>query len=190
MMFAENGVPIDSLRFLLLLILVCSLSEIASAHNGPPFPIVTDQPTGPCKISIWAHPDIGTSNFFVLVDPLPGRSIPSDLKMEMGIQPVNGRLPEVVYPMTRDTGPGQIQYNVQVEFDRQEFFKVRVLVHSSEGEGEALSQVEATPAGFGRWDLLFYMTPFLVVVILFYRGVRKKRKQLAAQLQTENAQST
>jgi len=166
-------------RVLILVTLLYGFSGIAFAHNGPPFPIVTDQPTGPCKVSIWAHPDIGTSNFFVLVDPLPGGTIPGDLKMEMGIQPVNGRLPEVFYPMTRDSGRGQVQYNVQVEFDRQEFFKVRLRLHSSAGDGEALSQVEATPTGFGRWDLLFYMTPFLVIAILFYRGVRKKKKQLA-----------
>src|SRR5208282_108226 len=70
------------------------------AHNGPPFPIITDQRVGPCIVSLWIHPDIGTSPIFVLVDATPGGAIPKDLRLEIGIQPVNGRLSEVIYPTT------------------------------------------------------------------------------------------
>lgn len=152
------------------------LSSFAQAHNGPPFAIVVDQVTGPCKISIWTHPDIGTGTFFVLVDPLPGGKIPDDLKVDIGIQPESNRLPEVVYPMQRDNSRGELQYNATVDFDRQDFFRVRVHLQSSAGSGEAISRVEATPAGFGRWDLLFYALPFLFVAAMFYRGVRKRKK--------------
>jgi hypothetical protein len=72
-----------------------------------------------------------------------------------------------------------------VDFDKQDFFKVRVHVQSLAGSGEVFSQVEATPQGFGRWDLLFYLLPFLLIAVLFYRGVRKKRKQLTQQLRAE-----
>ena len=44
----------------------------ARAHNGPPFPIIENQKVGPCVISLWTHPDVGTGTFFVFVDPLPG----------------------------------------------------------------------------------------------------------------------
>jgi hypothetical protein len=172
-----------SLHFSLLLAFLSCSSVLAKAHNGPPFPIITDKQIGSVKIAVWTHPDIGTGTFFVLVDPLPGTSVPNDLKIDLGIQPTNNRLPEVIYPMQRDNGRGEIQYNAQVEFDRQDFFKVRVQVQSSSGSGEVSSQVEATPQGFGRWDLLFYLLPFLLVAALFYRGVRKKRKSLA-QLQS------
>lgn len=169
----------------LVAIFVCWLSSLAYAHNGPPFPIVTERQIGTLKIAVWTHPDIGIGTFFVLVDPAPGTSLPNDLKIDLGIQPTNNRLPEVVYPMTRDTGRGEVQYNAQVEFDKQDFFRVRVHVQSSAGSGEAISQVEATPQGFGRWDLLFYLSPFLVIAALFYHGVRKKRRKLTQQMEQE-----
>jgi hypothetical protein len=170
-------------KLALLAAICCLLTPLAAAHVGPPFPIVVDQQIGTCKISIWTHPDIGLSAFFVLVDPMPGTTVPSDLKMDIGVQPVSGRWAEVVYPMDRQNNHGQVQYNAQVEFDRQEFFRVRVHLQSATVNGEAISQVEATPTGFGRWDLLFYLSPFLLIVIVFYRGVRKKRKKLAQQAQ-------
>ena len=122
----------------------------------------------------------------MLVDPLPDTSVPNDLKIDLGIQPTSNRLPEVMYPMQRDSGRGEVQYNAQVEFDKQDFFRVRVRVQSSAGSGEAVSQVEATPQGFGRWDLLFYLSPFLAIAALFYHGVRKKRKRLIQQMNTKD----
>lgn len=148
---------------------------MAKAHNGPPFPIVTDKQIGDVRIAIWTHPDIGTGEFFVLVDPLPGKSVPSDLRIDLGIQPTSNRLPEVVYRMQRDNSRAQVQYNASATFDKQDYFKVRVHVQSARGNGEVSSQVEATPEGFGQWDLAFYLLPFAFIAALFYRGVRKKR---------------
>jgi hypothetical protein len=173
-------------RFSLLVTFSCSFSLLAQAHNGPPFPIIADKQIGSVKIAVWTHPDIGRGTFFVLVDPLPGTSVPNDLEIDLGIQPTSNRLSEVVYPMQRDNGRGQVQYNAQVDFDKQDFFKVRVHVRSLAGSGEVFSQVEATPQGFGRWDLLFYLLPFLLIAALFYRGVRKKRKQWTQQLRAES----
>jgi len=174
-----------SLKFILPPLFFCWVSVCAKAHNGPPFPIVTDKQIGTVKIAVWTHPDIGLGVFFVLVDPLPGRSVPNDLKIDLGIQPTSERLPEVVYSMQRDNGRAEVQYNAQVEFDKQDFFKVRVQVQSSTGSGEVSSQVEATPQGFGRWDLLFYLLPFLFIAAMFYRGVRRKRKKLLKQMDAE-----
>jgi len=173
-------------ELVLAAIFFCCLGTLARAHNGPPSPIITDRQIGTFKIAVWTHPDIGIGTFFVLVDPAPGTTVPNDLKIDLGIQPISNRLAEVVYPMTRDTGRGEVQYNAQVEFDKQDFFRVRVRVQSSAGSGEAISQVEATPQGFGRWDLLFYLSPFLVIAVLFYHGVRKKRRKLTQQMQEEH----
>jgi hypothetical protein len=155
----------------------------ARAHNGPPFPIIENQKVGPCIVSLWTHPDIGTGTFFVLVDPLPGGKVPDDLKIEIGITPESGRLPEVVYPATRDDTRGQIEYKTAAEFDRHEFWRVRLVLRSAQGSGEAMSRVEATPAGFGRWDLLLYLLPFLAVALLWFRGVNRVRKRRNKKLQ-------
>jgi hypothetical protein len=153
----------------------------AQAHNGPPFPIIENQKIGPCIVSLWTHPDIGTGAFFVLVDPLPGSKIPDDLKIGIGVQPESGRLPEVVYAATREDTRGQLEYKALAEFDRDEFWRIRLVLQSSQGSSEILSRVEATPPGFGRWDLLLYLLPFLAVAFLWFRGMtrtRNRRKKL------------
>ena len=153
----------------------------AQAHNGPPFPIIENQKIGPCIVSLWTHPDIGTGTFFVLVDALPGTKIPDDLKIGIGVQPESGRLPEVVYAATREDTRGQLEYKALAEFDRDEFWRIRLVLQSSQGTSEMLSRVEATPPGFGRWDLLLYLLPFLAVAFLWFRGMtrtRNRRKKL------------
>jgi hypothetical protein len=149
----------------------------ARAHNGPPFPIIENQKVGPCVVSLWTHPDVGTGTFFVLVDPLPGSKIPDDLKIGIGVQPESGRLPEVVYAAARDDTRGQVEYKALAEFDRDEFWRIRLVLQSSQGSGEMLSRVEATPPGFGRWDLLLYLLPFLAVAFLWFRGMTRSRNR-------------
>ena len=148
----------------------------AAAHNGPPFPIITDQRVGPCIISLWTHPDIGTGTFFVMVDPVPGGSIPKDLKIQIGVQPVSGRLREAVYSAWVEDLRGQVEYKTEVQFDQQELWNVRLVLSSSAGGGEALSKVEPTPPGFGRWDLLLYLLPFLGVGFLWFNAIIKRRR--------------
>jgi hypothetical protein len=161
-----------------------SLSALpARAHNGPPFPIITEQRVGPCIVSLWIHPDIGTSPIFVLVDPAPGEAIPKDLKLEIGIQPISGRLPEVVYQTTIADQRGQLEYKTDVEFDRQEFWDVRLILRSSAGGGVAMAKVEATPVGYGRWDLLLFALPFVAVGFLWFKVVAKRRLQRKHRLQ-------
>jgi hypothetical protein len=162
---------------LALVALVVALGLPAAAHNGPPFPIVENKRVGPCIISLWTHPDVGTGTFFVIVDPMPGGTIPGDLKIEIGVQPESGRLPEAVYDANRDETRGQVQFKTLANFDRDEFYRVRVILESSQGRGEAFSRVEATPAGFGKWDLLFFLLPFLAVALLWFRGMSRHRSR-------------
>jgi hypothetical protein len=162
-----------------LLLMLCTLP--ASAHNGPPFPIIEDRRMGQCMVSLWTHPDIGTGIFFVLVEPVTGGSIPGDLKFNIGIQPESKRLPEVVYAMNREDDRGQVQYRALVDFDRGEFFTVRLVLQDSRGPTEVFSRVEATPVGFGRWDLLLYLLPFLAVAFLWFRGITRRRSRMRRQ---------
>jgi hypothetical protein len=148
----------------------------AEAHNGPPFPIVENRKMAGCVISLWTHPDIGTGTFFVLIDPAPGGKVPDDLKVEIGIQPESGRLAEVLYPAVRQNSRGQVEYNVSAQFDRDEFYRVRLILHDAQGTEEALSRVEATPPGYGRWDLLLYLLPFLAVAFLWFWGISHRRR--------------
>src|ERR1700722_19733925 len=164
-------------------LLSLSLAPPVRAHNGPPFPIIVDQRVGPCIVSLWTHPDIGLGTFFVMVDAVPGSTIPSDLKIDLGIEPVSGRLAEVIYPTRRENLRGQLEYKTEVNFDRQEFWRARLILHSSQGDGESTASVEATPAGFGRWDLLLYLLPFGGVGFLWIKAVTAKRSYRRKQLE-------
>jgi hypothetical protein len=162
----------------------------ASAHNGPPFPIIENKKVGPCIVALWTHPDVGTGAFYVFVEPAPGTTLPADLKIKIGVQPVTGRLPEKFYEAERVKSHGPAQYNAQADFDRQELWRVRLVLQSAQGGGEATADVEVTPPGFGRWDLLLYLLPFLFVAFLWFRGVsRAKGRRNLQRLEGTNVKS-
>jgi hypothetical protein len=170
---------------LLFLVLILNAGIPASAHNGPPFPIISDKQVGPCVISLWTHPDVGIGTFFVIVAPPPGGKIPSDLKIDLSVQPVSGRLAEVRYPTERGDMNGQEQFNASIPFDQQEMWRVRIFVSSSAGNGESMATVEVTPPGLGRWDLLLFTSPFLLVGFLWYLGMSRRRKMMQTVAQAE-----
>jgi hypothetical protein len=72
---------------------------------------------------------------------------------------------------------------VSAQFDRDEFYRVRLVLRSAQGMEEALSRVEATPPGYGRWDLLLYLLPFLAVAFLWFRGMSRRRRYKNRSLQ-------
>lgn len=145
-----------------------------NAHDGPPFPIIVDQKAGPAVISLWGDPDVGTGTFFVIVN---AAEITGDLKVQVAVQPVSGRLAEVFYPAEREEVRGQIQYKALVAFDAEELWQVRVHVQRGEEKGEATASVEVTPPGLGRWDLLIYLLPFLAIGFLWIVAILRKRSR-------------
>jgi hypothetical protein len=160
----------------LCLLLAAALPAVA--HNGPPFPIIVDRRVGPCVISLWTHPDVGIGTFWVMVEPPPRGALPKDLKVLIGVQPVSGRLPEKRYAAQIDKSGAQVQYYVEVPFDAQELWRIRVSLDSSAGHGESTATVEVTPPGLGRWDLLWYASPFAAVGFLWFRALMRKRKRI------------
>jgi len=126
-------------------------------------------------ISIWTDPDVGQASFFVLINALPGRVIPKDLRVQLAVQPKSGRLTEAQYQMQRANLRDQVQYQAVVHLDQEEMWRIRVTLASAGGGGEVLTEVEATPPGYGRWDLVLYMLPFLAVAVLWLLAVIKKR---------------
>ena len=169
----------------LLIVLLLVWPTPVGAHNGPPFPIIENKKVGPCIVALWTHPDVGTGAFYVFVDPAPGGTIPDDLKIKIGVQPVTGRLPEKFYEAAHVKSRGQVEYNAQADFDRQELWRVRLVIESSQGGGEATAEVQVTPPGFGRWDLLLYLLPFLLVAFLWFRGITRAKQRRKRQVRKE-----
>jgi hypothetical protein len=169
----------------LLIVLLLVWPTPVGAHSGPPFPIIENKKVGPCIVALWTHPDVGTGAFYVFVDPGPGGTIPDDLKIKIGVQPVTGRLPEKFYEAAHVKSRGQVEYNAQADFDRQELWRVRLVIESSQGGGEATAEVQVTPPGFGRWDLLLYLLPFLLVAFLWFRGITRAKQRRKRQVRKE-----
>jgi hypothetical protein len=158
--------------------LLPAASPAVHAHEGPPFPIIVDRQAGPYVISVWADPDVGTGTFFVILAAPPGSVLPAENQVEVCVQPTSGRLPEACYTATRQNLRDRAQHYAEVTFDRQEMWRVRVRVSSAQGSGEVATEVEATPPGYGAWDLLIYGFPFILFGVLWlYAALRSRRQQ-------------
>ncbi len=157
-------------------VIIFFFANVVSAHEGPPFPLFVDRKVDPFVISVWTDPDVGEALFFVIVN---ASTLPPDLRVKVGVQPVSGRLAEQFYTAERENLQGQVQYRVQVHFDAQEVWRVRVRLESAQGNAETVDTVEATPPGYGRWDLLIYLAPFLAIGALWsiamVRKIRRRR---------------
>jgi hypothetical protein len=161
--------------FLLAICLLDATSLPACAHEGPPYPIVVDKTAGPSLMSVWGDPDVGIGTFYMILEPLKGSAVPGDVKIHVAVQPVSGRLPEARYTAERDRSSRSVQFKAEVPFDAQERWRLRVMLESSQGAGEVTSDIEVTPPGFGRWDLLIYFFPFLLIGLLWLRAFFRKR---------------
>jgi hypothetical protein len=162
-------------RLLGVCVIVLLMAQTTSAHEGPPFPLFVDQKVDRYVISLWSDPDVGDALFFVIVSA-PAQ-LPPDFQVQIGVQPASGRLREAFYAGTRESVSGQVQYRALVHFDAEELWRVRVRLQSSEGVAETTATVEATPPGYGRWDLLVYLLPFLAIGVLWAVAMIRKSKR-------------
>ena len=151
-------------------------SSAVWAHIGPPYPIMQDRKIGPLKVEVWSNPDVGTGSFFIVIDPAKGGSVPSDMKVQVTVQPVSGRLPKKTYDAWRDKLRDRVEFKAEALFDKEETWKVEVALSSKEISGETDTNVEVTPALLGRWDLLLFLLPFLGVGFLWFKAVTTRRR--------------
>src|ERR1700759_1315891 len=124
-------------RICLITLLVLCAARPARAHLGPPYPIMQDRKVDPLTVSVWANPDTGIGSFFVIIDPPKGGIVPSDMKVQVAVQPVSGRLPERAYGAWREKLRDRVEFKADVPFDKEEEWRVRILLTSSAGSGEA-----------------------------------------------------
>ncbi len=175
-------------RYALPLVIILFFVKSVNAHEGPPFPLFVDRKVDPYVVSVWTDPDVGEALFFVIVN---APQLSPDLRVQVGVQPVSGRVGETFYAAERENLQGQVQYRAQVHFDSQEFWNVRVRLVSAQGNAETLEVVEATPPGYGRWDLLIYLLPFLAIGTLWAIAmVRKTRQRTEPQRGTKDTRQS
>lgn len=161
---------------MLTLGLLLALHARGSAHEGPPYPLFVDRAVGAYVVSVWADPDVGTGTFIVVAEPPPGGALPEGLKVEVCVRPTDLRLAEACHAAERERTRERAQFSGAVPFDAQGLWHVRVVLRGPSGEGETAVDVEVTPDGLGRWDLLLYFFPFAAVGFLWLRAAFKGRR--------------
>lgn len=174
----ESGWP--RLR-LVILGLLCA-SAVVRAHNGPPFPIVSNQITGEYSISIWTDPDTTddgrpAGQFWVVVDPADGnRPIPSETRATVTIRPLD-RDGSTLSARTEPVNGAVGRQFVVLLMDHEGPYEVHVTVEGSLGHVEVDSKVDATydlrPA---RGLIVLYLFPFVAIGALWAKLLLRRRQ--------------
>ena len=144
---------------------------------------------GPCIVSLWTHPDVGIGTFFVLVKAAPGNRIPQDLKFDIGVLPLSGRLAEQRYSTSRSIQNEELRFDASIPFDKMEQWRVNLYMRSASANQMATTTVEVTPPGLGAWDLLFFSWPFFGFGAIWFIAMKRrwKRRMTASVSTRDNA---
>jgi len=151
-----------------------------AAHRGAPSPIVHDQRVGPYVASVWTDPEVGSGPLYVVLEAADGVTFTPPSAVRVGVAPVSGRLPEVVYeahPMPVRRGA---RFMTNVVFDGAERWNLRILIDGGAGGGQLTSQLEAVPnVATGPFVLVLSVLPFLTVGGVWWRAAVVRRRSVA-----------
>ena len=162
------------------LLLLASAPGAGSAHDGPPFPIVSERAVGAYLIDVWTDPDAtddgsAAGQFWVMLGENGRGRAPAGTSVEVAIRP-NGRggpwLTAAAEPVKGDV----TRQFAALVMDREGRFDVRVIVRGPLGEETAAAWVDATydlrppPA-----MLVVYALPFLAVGVLWTKLLLRRR---------------
>jgi hypothetical protein len=162
---------------LMSVLLILGGSAEAWAHIGPPYPIMQNRKIGPLSVDVWSNPDVGIGSFYVIINPPKGGSVPADMKVQVVVQPVSRRLPEKAYGAWREKLKDLVEFKTVVPFDKEEMWRIRVLLSSAQVTGETDVDVMVTPTLLGRLNLLLFLLPFLGIGFLWFKAANVKRNQ-------------
>ena len=171
-----------------LLALICLsmmfLARAVSAHDGPPFPIVSVRVAGPYSVSVWTDPDTtddasAGGQFWVVLHRTDGTDVPDATRATVSIAPRDRAGP----PLTGRTEP--LDGNVSRQFvalvmNHEGWFTVDVIIDGPLGPAAIESEVEGTydlrPA---PGLLVLYMAPFILVGFLWLKLLLRRRGKRA-----------
>jgi len=150
------------------------LASAPSAHDGPPYPILVDEPVAGSVVSIWADPDVGVGTFYLYVVAAEGRE-PSLPDVDIAVRPVDGHAGEQVFGAVVADEDEPFQLVGETDFDRRGDWEVRFLFEDGGERAELAKTVDVTPPGLGKIDLLWYLSPFLALGFLWVKVFLARR---------------
>jgi hypothetical protein len=155
-------------------------ANVVTAHSGPPYPIVSDQPAGPYQVSIWTDPDATDDGspggqFWVTIGMSDGGAVPADTQAVVTIDPARRSGP----PQTGRASPVNADVSrqfVALVMDHEGRFTVKASISSTRGSGTVESFVDAT------YDLrpspamvAVYALPFVVIGLIWLKVMVRRR---------------
>ena len=156
----------------------------ADAHDGPPFPIVSDRPVGRYVVSIWTDPDAtddgsAGGQFWVQLQLADRKAaVPATTRATVGVRPVVRTAPMVSARAEPVRGDVTNQF-AAVVMNREERFAVEVTIDGPAGRAMVMAEVDATydlrPPPF---MLAVYALPFLLAGFLWIRLLVKRRSSV------------
>jgi hypothetical protein len=166
-------------------LLTCRLlfvASAASAHAGPPYPIVSNQLLGMYRISVWTDPDTtddgsAGGQFWVTIEPAAASgSVPLHVNAVVTIRPLDREGVPVTAPALPMSGDVTRRF-AALSMDHEGRFAVRVEVESGTGRVGVDSEVEATyDLRPSRVVLAVYLLPFLLVGSLWTLLLMRRRR--------------
>ncbi len=167
---------------IVLLVTAALLSvESATAHSGPPFPILSNRIAGAYDISIWSDPDTtddgsAGGQFWVVLKAVGrGPGIPAATVVTVAIRPLDREGPTRTGRAVPVNGAADNQF-VALLMDHEGPFGVRVTVDSSLGRAEVESRAEATyDLRPSRGLIVIYLLPFVAVGALWMKVLWRRR---------------
>lgn len=176
-----------SARSLTIALAACGLlvtADVSSAHDGPPYPIVSNQTVGAYRISIWTDPDTTDDDtrggqFWVMIDPARrGASSLSGVRAEITIRPID-RAGDALTALAAPVNNDPSRQFAALRMDHEGRFAVHVAVDGDTGNATVDSEVQATyDLRPSRFMLVLYVLPFLLAGVLWTTLlVRRRRAQ-------------
>lgn len=175
-------------RSLVLVTLTCSacfVASVVSAHDGPPYPIVSNQVLGRYRISVWTDPDTtddgsARGQFWVMIDPArAGDAVPPDVQAVVTIQPLD-RSGAALMARAALVNQDPSRQFATVVMDHEGRFAVHVDVESASGRVRVDSEVQATyDLRPSRVMLVIYLLPFLLAGFLWTTLLVRRRRAIA-----------
>ena len=153
------------------------------AHNGPPFPIVSNRVVNGYSISVWTDPDTtddgsAAGQFWVMLESVKATtSIPEGTEVIVSIRPLDRSGPVRTGHAGRVSGAVARQF-IALEMSHEGPFEVTVVVEGPLGRAQIESQVDAT------YDLrpapgliVLYLFPFVAIGALWAKVLLRRRRK-------------
>jgi hypothetical protein len=171
-------------RALIIVATTCGLlvSRTALAHDGPPYPIVSNQVLGAYRVSVWTDPDTtddgsAGGQFWVMIAVArAGDRVFSDVRADVTIRPLDRAGASLTARAAPVSGEASRQF-VAVRMDHEGRFAVRVDVESAAGRVSVDSEVQATyDLRPSRLMLVVYLLPFVLTAFLWTTLLVRRRR--------------